>query len=91
MTDAALTTPAPFTLDRRIVAGALAVFVAGWFLGQQAGGDLPWAPRKDRPVLSLLAKIAKTGLWLLVVEPVPDDLPEYSVADHNHVNHREGW
>lgn len=81
-----------FTLDRRLVACGVAVFIAGWFLGQQAGGNLPWQPAKNRPVLTFLARVAKTGLWLLVVEPVPDDLPEYaSVVDHNNINHREGW
>ena len=77
-------------LDRRLIAGALAVFVAGWFLGQQ--GVSPWTPEKDRPVLRFMAKVAKTGLWLLVVEPVPEDVPEYTVvADHNKINHRRGW
>lgn len=81
-----------FKIDRKLVACGVAVFIAGWFLGQQAGGDLPWKPAKDRPFLTFVAKVAKTGLWLLVVEPVPDDLPEYaSVVDHNHINHREGW
>ena len=80
------------SIDRRIVALGLALFVAGWLLGQGAGGTMPWTPARDRPVLTFLAKLAKTGLWLLVVEPVPDDLPEYaSVTDHNHINHREGW
>jgi hypothetical protein len=83
----------PFQFDRKIVAGALAVFVAGWFIGQQASlGGLPWQPKQDRPILTFIAKVAKAGLWLLVVEPVPDDLPEYaSVTDHSKVNHREGW
>jgi hypothetical protein len=92
MTDVEKVEPKTFALDRKLVAIAAALFVAGWFLGQQGQGAFPWQPQKDRPVLRFLAKVAKTGLWLLVVEPVPDDLPEYaSVTDHNHINHREGW
>jgi hypothetical protein len=92
MSEETTTQTKPLSIDRRIVALCLALFVGGWLLGQNAGGTMPWTPARDRPVLSFLARVAKTGLWLLVVEPVPDDLPEYaSVVDHNNINHREGW
>lgn len=90
MSDETPATPKPFWVDRKIIAAGVGVFLLGWFLGQQPVN--PWKPQKDRPVLTLLAKVAKTGLWLLVVEPVPDNLPEYTVvADHNRINHRRGW
>jgi hypothetical protein len=50
--------------------------------------------RKSDPFLTALARLAKLGLWVLVVEPVPDDLPDenqYTHLDTDVINHREGW
>lgn len=87
------TTPTAKKIDRRLVAAAAALLLVGFFAGQ-AGGPGIFTPKKQRPVLTLLAKVAKAGLWLLVVEPVPDDLPDehtYARLDSNTINHREGW
>lgn len=87
--------PAKPGIDRRLIAAGLLLFALGWFTGQ--GNGNPFGPtRPDRPFLSALAKLAKAGLWLLVVEPVPDDLPpEDRMAKmgrrDNTINHREGW
>lgn len=79
--------------NRRVIAACLLLFALGWFAGQGRGN--PFAPATPkRPVLAALAKLAKTGLWLLVVEPVPDDLPpeHHVVRSHTDtINHREGW
>lgn len=101
MTDVAISAAPPAaappakTLDKKLLLIAGAIFVAGWFLGQAgAGGSLPWAPKKERPILTALARIAKMALWVMVVEPVPEDLPENRFAtslDPNVVNHRRGW
>lgn len=101
MSDVALSAAPPIavppakTLDKKLILVAVAIFVGGWFLGQAgAGGSLPWAPKKERPILTALARIAKMALWVMVVEPVPDDLPENKFAtsvDPKVVNHREGW
>jgi hypothetical protein len=86
--------PAAKPIDKRLLAAAVGLFVVGWFIGQnQSGGGLPWQPAKPRPVLTALARIAKFGLWLMVVSPPPPDLPEYAHTDHddNYISHREGW
>jgi hypothetical protein len=101
MTEAVVTTPvatsSPATkpLDKRLLAAAVGVFVVGWVIGQNSpGGSFPWQPEKPRPVLTALARLAKFGLWLMVVEPPPPDLPpERSFVKHDpdYISHREGW
>ena len=103
MTTATITTPveaavtpkpAAKAIDRKILAIGIGLLVVGFALGQgSGGGGLPWMPKKERPILTALARIAKLGLWLMVVEPVPDDLPEnqYTHLDTDVINHREGW
>lgn len=91
------TTPATETAkpryDRKLIAAAALLFALGWMAGQ--GGGNPFGPAKpQRPFLSALAKLAKAGLWILVVEPVPDDLPpEDRLATNRRdtINHRGGW
>lgn len=81
-------------LDKRLIVAAVLLFALGWMSG--GGGGNPFAPSKpERPFLTALARLAKAGLWLLVVEPVPDDLPDepepsYAHADRT-INHRGGW
>ena len=80
--------------DRRLIPAAALLFALGWFAGQGSGN--PFAPAKpERPFLTALAKLAKAGLWLLVVEPVPDDLPPEDrlakMGRRDTINHREGW
>jgi hypothetical protein len=87
--------PAAKPLDRKILAIGIGLLAVGFVLGQgSGGGSLPWAPKKERPFLTALARLAKLGLWVLVVEPVPDDLPDenqYTRFDTDSINHREGW
>jgi hypothetical protein len=90
----AAVTPKP-AIDRKILAIGIGLLVVGFALGQgSGGGGLPWMPKKERPILTALARIAKLGLWLMVVEPVPDDLPDqnqYTHLETDVINHREGW
>lgn len=86
--------PASKPIDRKILAIGIGLLVVGFAMGQgSGGGGLPWMPKKERPILTALARIAKLGLWLMVVEPVPEDLPEnqYTYSDTDVINHREGW
>lgn len=79
-------------LDRKILAIGIGLLVVGFVMGQGSGGSLPWAPKKNRPILSAIARLAKLGLWIMV-EPVPDDAPanQYTRYDADAINHREGW
>jgi len=87
--------PAGKPLDKKFLAIGIGLMAVGWAMGQGSCGiPLPWQPQKDRPILRALAKLAKLGLWVLVVEPVPDDLPDenqYTRFDTDTINHREGW
>ena len=86
--------PASKPLDKKILTIGIGLLAVGFVMGQGSGGSLPWAPKKERPILTALARVAKLGLWLLVVEPVPDDLPDenqYTHLDTYIINHREGW
>jgi hypothetical protein len=79
--------------DRRVIVACVLLFALGWFSGQGRGNPFV-PPQPKRPVLAALAKVAKAALWLLVVEPVPDDLPDDHFVVHAHtdrINHREGW
>jgi hypothetical protein len=85
--------PASKPVDRKILAIGIGLLVIGFVMGQGSGGSLPWAPKKNRPILSAIARLAKFGLWIMVVEPVPDDAPQnqYTRYDADTINHREGW
>ena len=99
MSDAAVISTAPAKpaakpLDRRLLAAAVGLFVAGWLIGQHAPSvSLPWETEKPRPVLTALARIAKFGLWLMVVQPPPPDVPpdQFVRHDPDYISHREGW
>ena len=96
MSDAATITAATSKpIDRKVLAIGIGLLAVGFVLGQgSSGGSMPWAPKKEKPILTALARVAKLGLWLLVVEPVPDDLPDNQYATHvdcDHISHREGW
>jgi hypothetical protein len=76
--------------DKRLIAAAIGLFFVGWAVGQSSpGGGLPWKPEKPRPVITAIARLAKFGLWLLVVDPPPGP-PQYAKHDGT-LNHREGW
>jgi hypothetical protein len=45
-------------------------------------------------VLTVIARLAKAALWVLVVQPPPpDEPPPHHVVrfDADRINHREGW
>lgn len=95
MSDVAINTnPVSRPLDKRVLAIGIGLLCVGFVLGQNYdGGDLPWVPKKQRPFLSAIARVAKFGLWLMVVEPVPEDVAanQYTLIDCDAINHREGW
>lgn len=80
----------------RMVIAAVACLALGWYIGQ---GDTlnPLVPHGNRrPILSFLAKIAKTGLWVMLVaeEPPRQEPFHYAVRrvdDPHSVRHTEGW
>lgn len=81
--------------DRKTITLAVAIFAAGWMIGHQAGESfLPWQPSgKSRPVLKFLARLAKTGLWVMLAAEQPPTANHYThhVSRRGELNHREGW
>ena len=78
--------------QKTIVAAALVAFLVGWVVGQGAGDSFPWQPEKKRPVITAIARLAKFGLWLMVVEPAPEEAAPAQLAGNEGIlNHKEGW
>jgi hypothetical protein len=81
--------------DRKTITLAFAIFAGGWLIGQQAGDWLlPWQPSgKSRPVVKFFARLAKTGLWLMLAAEQPQTANHYTnhAYRHGELNHREGW
>ena len=82
-------------IQSAVVVGLVAVMLTWW----AATSDYsPVKPQQDRPVLRLLARLAKTGLWVMMfAEPAPADSQAYAVQSrvdsegHRVINHGQGW
>ena len=81
-------------IQTAVVVGLVAVMLTWW----AATSDYsPVKPQQDRPVLRLLARIAKAGLWVMMFAEAPPAQEAYVVharvdADGNRVlNHGQGW
>ena len=92
------TLPPQPKMDRRVIALAAGLFLAGWLIGREVGDSwlpAPFAPQHDRPVLRFLAKVAKLGLWVMMAaeKPPQDEGSHYAHVKFtpDRVNHREGW
>ena len=57
-------------VDRRLLTAFVVAFAIGyWYAGH---GAAPTPPAQDRPILKMIARVAKTFLWVaLVAEPPP--------------------
>lgn len=83
-----------------VIASCLACVVAGYLIGSVEGFNplSPLAPQRDRPIVRLLSRVAKLGLWVMVfTEPAPQS-PELQYASQrvhcpagSIVCHQEGW
>jgi hypothetical protein len=84
-----------------LIACCAACLVAGYLVALAPGLDPlnPFVPRhNNRPILRLLAKVAKLGLWAIAFA---DHGPQSRSSGHVHyasvahdrdmVSHREGW
>lgn len=79
-----------------VIAGILGCAI-GWFAATSPSS--PIRPAPDRPVLRFLAKIARTGLWVMMFaeQPPKEEAKHYIVharvdEDGNKVlNHGQGW
>ena len=84
-----------FTKRHAIYAVAAVLFLF-WFSAPARG---PFSPQPDRPVLRVIARLAKTFLWVaLVADGPPADAAEYQtvrarVGDDGHqvLEHGRGW
>lgn len=83
---------------KTLIVSCLACLVVGYLASTVAGFSPinPFNPRPDRPVVALLRRLAKFGLWVAVfAEPQPPPFERrYSakhVPDKTNVCHAEGW
>lgn len=82
-------------IQSAVVVGIVAVMLTWW----AATNDYsPLKPEPARPVLRLIQRLARLGLWaMMFAEPPPPEQPQYVVharvdEDGNRVlNHGEGW
>lgn len=83
---------------RYLVLALVAALAAGYYLASDRGHPRPPSPA-DRPFLAAIARLAKNGLWLLLLaEPPPEPGPPAELVHHvigpdGHpaLDHREGW
>jgi hypothetical protein len=79
-----------------VIAGILGCAL-GWFAATSPASPIKPAP--DRPVLRFLAKLAKTGLWVMMFaeQPPKEETQTYIVHarvdedGHPIINHARGW
>ena len=78
-----------------IVAGVVCL-AAGWWLASSPSS--PIRPEPERPVLRLLAKLARMGLWVMwCADPPPPQVSElvyHARVDQNGqrvLDHGKGW
>lgn len=82
-----------------LIAACVACLVAGYLVACVPGFDPinPFVPKRpDRPVLNLLSRMARLGLWVMVFADPPPQ-PVYRAAgtrceqDGSMICHAEGW
>jgi|LakMenEpi03Aug12_release.lakeMendotaPanAssembly.Ray.scaffolds.fasta_scaffold164825_2 hypothetical protein len=77
-----------------VIAGILGVAVGWWAATSPAS---PVKPAPERPVLRFLAKLAKTGLWVMMFAEQPPAEQHYVVHarvdenGHRVLDHGKGW
>lgn len=86
---------------RQLVALVLAAAVAGWWLSLPRGSmPIPFTPpANDRPFLRMIAKAAKSFLWIALLAEGPPDEPDACHVARAHVgedgyqtlDHGRGW
>jgi len=97
MSDATATATTMTKPDMRLlVIAAILGMALGWFAATSPAS--PIKPTPDRPVLRLLARVAKLGLWALAfADPPPTQDRHYVVHarvdedGHKVLHHGEGW
>ncbi len=87
-------------MKRTTIAAVIIALAAGLYLnsGGQPDPFVPTPPKPDRPVVSWIAKIAKTLLWLALLGEPTDDQESVQVVnarcDENGqplLDHGRGW
>lgn len=84
-------------LDRNTIFVLVVALVAGYWLASSPSS--PIAPAKDRPVLRMLAKLAKGFLWVAMFAEQPPEPVEETYLVHARLgedgqpllNHARGW
>ena len=70
-------------MDKKLMVLAL---IAAFLIGGWAGDES--RPKPDRPVARFIGKIARLGLWILVLgEPQPKAEPQFTKSSPDHIDH----
>lgn len=77
---------------RHTIAASIVCLALGWWLATSPDSPVKPDATPERPVLKLLARIAKMGLWVMLAGEQPTT-PANHIAQHgpNAINHAEGW
>jgi hypothetical protein len=71
-------------MSRYVLAAACVVAILiGQYFGREAAPPAP----PDRPVLRLLIKAARLGLWLVMLAEPEQPQPRYHAVDEGHIDH----
>lgn len=82
------------TIDRKTVYVLIAAVAFGWWMSSH---NAPQPPQPDRPVRTWLARLARFGLWVMLIGEQPPQPEQRFVhakvdADGNRLlNNAEGW
>lgn len=81
-------------IQSAVVVGLVAVILTWWAATSEYS---PVKPQPDRPVLRLIQRLARLGLWVAMFAEQPPQQAHYVVHarvdenGHKVLNHGEGW
>lgn len=90
--------PSPERDLRPLVIAGILGLALGWFAATSPASPVRPVPEADRPILRLLAKAAKLGLWVVAFADPPPPAQTHHVVharvdEHGQkvLHHGEGW
>lgn len=88
-------------IDRNTLLVLAVGMAVGWYVFSAPAKPGPVVPDNGRPVLSFLAKVARTALWVMIFADGPPPAEHDARMAHDHdqvgrdgfatINHGRGW